>query len=110
MKLEELIHLHNRALDQKADEDPFLAQRIKARLKDREKRAKPALWGLIKKPVLIYGLLFILFTTLNFMLISRLEKQYAPKTRPTTLTQVNVGVFHAEYPGSISRAWREVAK
>jgi hypothetical protein len=110
VKIEELIRLHSQALDRKVEKNTFPAQRIKARLKDREQPTKPSLWGLLRKPVLVYGFLFILFTILNFILITGLEKRNTPKTGSITLTQVNVSAFQPDYPGSISHAWREVVK
>lgn len=110
MKIEELIQLHNEALNRKVDQNPFLNQRINARLKERVHSGQPGLRGLLRKPVMVYSFIFILFTVLNLMLINGLTKQAAPKPNAETVTQINMTAFHPTFPGSIGKAYEEVMK
>lgn len=103
MKIEELIHLHNEALNRKVDQNPFLNQRVKARLKERR-------YSILTKPVMVYGFIFILFTLLNFMLIERLSEKTSIKPVPETAVQIDMTAFHPAFPGSIGKAYREVIK
>lgn len=110
MKIDDLIRLHNDALNRKADKKPFLNQRIKARLKEREHAGLRGSWFRLKKNILVYSLIFFLFTVLNLLLIYGLKKQDAPKPEPEAFAQVSVNVFQPAFPGSISRAYWEVMK
>jgi len=110
MNIDDLIRLHNDALDRKVEKKPFLNQRIKARLNEREYAKQPGAWFRLKKSILVYGFVFILFTVLNLMLIGGLKKKEPPKPGPGTLAPVNMTAFQPAYPGSISRAYGEVMK
>jgi hypothetical protein len=103
MKIEELIRLHNETLNRKVDQDPFLNQRIKARLKEREHT-------ILTKPVIVYGFIFILFTVLNLMVIDRLSERTALNPIPEIVTQIDMTAFHPAFPGSIGKAYQEVIK
>jgi len=107
MKIEELIQLHNEALNRKVEQTPFLNQRLKARLKDRGRAKHTVLGILFKKSILVYSFLLILFTVLNFILIDGLKK---PETRPTQQVVLTMNAFQPTYPGSISKAYSEVMK
>ena len=107
MKIEELIQMHNAALNRKVEQNPFLNQRLKARLKDRG-RVKHTVLGIpFKKSILVYSFLLILFTVLNFMLIDGLKK---PNKQPMQPIVLSMNAFHPTYPGSISHAYAEVMK
>ena len=103
MKIEELIHLHNKALNRKVDQNPFLNQRIKARLKERR-------YSILTKPVIVYSFIFILFTILNFMLIDHLSERTILKPVPETVTHIDMTAFHPTFPGSIGNAYQEMMK
>jgi len=111
MKIEELIQLHNEKLNRKADENPFLAQRLKARLKDRESSKFPAIWIPLRKYALLYSLLFISLTLVNFFLINGVKKKPTPPVQPhPVVLTLNLETLHPDYPGSISHAYSEVMK
>jgi len=110
MNIDDLIRLHNDALNRKVEKKPFLNQRIKARLNQREHTIQPGAWFRLKKSILVYSFIFILFTVLNLFLINGLKKQDSPKPGPTTFAPVNMTAFQPAYPGSISRAYGEVMK
>ena len=107
MKIEEFVQWHNAALNRKVEEAPLLNQRLKARLKNKERVKHPFLWSLSGKSILVYGFLLILFTVLNFILIDGLKKQ---DIRPTQRASITMHVFQAEYPGSISHVYSEAVK
>ncbi|MCP5104042.1 MAG: hypothetical protein GY950_11720 [bacterium] len=110
MKIEELIGLHNEALNRKVDENTFLAQRINARLKDvkdGEHQKEWERWFPLRNPVLLYSLLLVIFTIVNVTIINGLKK-HEPQSKTPVLLAVNV--FQPSYPGSISRAYQEVMK
>ncbi len=111
MKIEELIQLHNERLSRKANENPFLAQRIKARLKDREPSRYPSIWQPLRKYAFLYSFLFIILTIINFFLINVLEKKSTPfiQSQPMVLT-LNLETLRPDYPGSISQAYKNVYK
>jgi hypothetical protein len=109
MKIEKLIQLHNEKLDKMVDENIFLNQRIKARLKDRKRRKQRGLWLALRKSVLVYSFLLIIFTVLNFILIDGLKKRDTLLTQPPVLT-LNLNTLQSTYPGSITHAYAEVMK
>jgi hypothetical protein len=109
MKIEDLIQLHNQALNRKVAENVYLNQQIKARLRDRKGSKYPGLWFPFRKSILVYSFLLILFTVLNFILIDGLKKQDTPP-KPTQQIVLTMNVFSPHYPGSISQAYAEVMK
>ena len=111
MKIEKLIQWHNETLDKKVNENIFLNQRIKARLRDRERPKLPGIWLALRKPVLVYSFLLIIFTILNFILIDGLKKRDTLLTQPPVLTiNLNFNTFQPTFPGSITHAYAEVMK
>jgi hypothetical protein len=109
MNLEELIQRHNQTLDRKIEEDVFLNQRIIARLHERQRLRHSAWWLPLKKSILVYSFLLILFTILNFILVNNLDKRDIP-SQPAQQTVLALNAFSPHYPGSISRAYQEVLK
>lgn len=109
MKIEKLIQLHNKTLDKRVNENIFLNQRIKAHLRERERRKQRGVWLALRKPVLVYSFLLIIFTVLNFILIDGLKKRDTLLTQPPVLT-LNLNTLQSTYPGSISHAYSEVMK
>lgn len=107
MKIDDLIQLHNEALNRKVEENPFLNQRIKARLKDKKYTKFPALLKPLRKYALVYGFLFIILTLINFIVINGVKKDKPQPKQPVLLT---MNAFEPTYPGSISRAYTEVMK
>jgi hypothetical protein len=111
MKIEELIQLHNEALNRKVQENIFLNQRIKARLKDRKRGKQRGMWLALRKPVLVYSFLLIIFTVLNFILIDGLKKRDTRLAQPPVLTlNLNLNTLQPTFPGSITHAYAEVMK
>jgi hypothetical protein len=111
MKIEELIQLHNETLSRKAKKNAFLAQRIKAHLKDREPSGYPATWKPLKKYALLYSFLFIILTMINFFIINGVEKKSTPSIQPQPVVlTLNLETLQPDYPGSISQAYKEVMK
>lgn len=109
MKIEDLIQLHNQALNRKVEENVYLNQQIKARLRDRKRIKHPGLWLPLRKSILIYSCLLLLLTILNFILIDGLiKKDDSPK--PTQQIVLTMNAFSPHYPGSISQAYAEVMK
>ena len=109
MKIEKLIQLHNETLDKRVNENIFLNQRIKARLKDHKRLKQRGMWLVLRKPVLVYSFLLIIFTVLNFVLIDGLKKRDTRLTQPPVLT-LNLNTLQPTYPGSITHAYSEVMK
>jgi hypothetical protein len=109
MKIEELIQLHNQTLNRKVEENVYLNQRIKARLRDRKGSTSPTPRFPYRKSILVYSFLLVLFTVLNFILIDGLKKQDTPP-KPTQQIVLNMNAFSPGYPGSISQAYAEVMK
>jgi hypothetical protein len=107
MKIDNLIQLHNEALNRKVEKNPFLNQRIKARLKDNQYTKFPALLKPLRKYALAYGFLFIILTLINFVIITGVKK-YEPQPKQPVLLTMNA--FEPTYPGSISQAYTEVMK
>jgi hypothetical protein len=111
MKIEELIQLHNEKLSRKVNENLFLSQRIKARLKDQEPSKFPAIWQPLQKYTLLYSFLFIILTLVNFLLIDGVKKQSSPAVQPQPVVLTpNLEALQPDYPGSISQAYKEVMK
>ena len=109
MKIEELIQLHNQALNRKVEENAYLNQRLITRLQNRERIRHSAWWLPLKKSILVYSFLLILFTILNFILVNNLDKRDIP-FQPALQTMLALNAFSPHYPGSISRAYQEVMK
>jgi hypothetical protein len=109
MKIEDLIQLHNQALNRKIEENVYLNQQIKARLRDRKRSKLTGLWLPFRKSILVYSFLLILFTVLNFILIDGLKKQ-DNSPRPPQQIILTMNAFSPHYPGSISQAYAEVMK
>jgi hypothetical protein len=109
MKIEDLIQLHNQALNRKIEENVYLNQQIKAYLRDRKGSKHPGLWLPFRKSILVYSFLLILFTVLNFILIDGLKKQ-DNSPRPPQQIILTMNAFSPHYPGSISQAYAEVMK
>lgn len=109
MKIEDLIQLHNQALNRKVEENVYLNQQIKARLRDRKGSTSPTLWLPFRKSILVYSFLLILFTVLNFILIDGLKKQDTPP-KPTQHIVLTMNAFSPHYPGSLSQAYAQVMK
>jgi hypothetical protein len=107
MKIEKLIQLHKTTLDKMVGENIFLNQRIKVRMKDRERRKSRRMWLALRKPVIVYSFLLIIFTVLNFILIDGLKKRETLLTQPPVLT---LNTLQITYPGSITHAYSEVMK
>ncbi|MCP5050699.1 MAG: hypothetical protein GY940_26285 [bacterium] len=118
MKTEELIRLHREALERKAEADPFLNQRLKARIKDgsQRKRKLPGIQISLGRTVLLYGMLLILLTVANILVINGLKSRDRLPVHVNVQAKtivVNTDTFaslQASYPGSISRAYAEVMK
>ncbi len=111
MNIEKLIQWHNETLDKKVNENIFLNQRIKVRLRDLEHRKKRWIWHALRKPVLVYSFLLIIFTVLNFILIDGLKKRDTRLAQPPVLTfNLNINTLQPTFPGSITHAYAEVMK
>jgi hypothetical protein len=111
MKIERLIQWHNETLDKKVDENSFLNQRIKTRLKGLEHRKQRGMRLDLRKPVLVYSLLLIIFTVLNFIIIDGLKKRDTRLTQPPVSTiNLNLNTLQSTFPGSITHAYAEVMK
>ncbi len=110
MNIEELIHKHNETLQQRAEADPFLNQRIKARLRDGSKQALPGRLFLFKTPLVRVLLLLIVFTIINFLVITGLDKPKPPLPRHNDSNIIAANILQPVYPGSISHAYGEVMK
>jgi hypothetical protein len=109
MNVEELLELHNRVLNRKVEENVFLSQRLTARVQGRE-RLRHSGWRLsFKKPVLVYGFLFFLFTLLNFIVVDHLKKREVSPPQASQSFSIP-SAFSPDYPGSIAYAYREVMK
>jgi len=106
MDLEKLILQHNELLEQMVEENVFLRQRIKARLKDPGKIKDKRMISL-RQYVLLYSLLFVIFTLINFFGIGLIKKKVDP---PRLGYTVKMDAFQANYPGSISYVYQEVLK
>lgn len=104
MKIEDLIKQHNKALDERVEDNPFLGQRIKARLKDHERSpARPA----ARKYALIYGSLLIILTVINVLIINGLKPSPTPKPPRQTIA---FNTLQTNTPGHITHALQEVMK
>ena len=109
MNLENLIQLHNQALNRKVEENIYLQQRLKARWQERQ-RSRHSSWRLpLKKSLLVYSILLILFTILNFILVNSLEN-HKILSKPVQQVEINLNAFSPHYPGSISKAFQQVMK
>jgi hypothetical protein len=104
MDLEKLIHQHNKLLEQKVEENVFLNQRIKARLKDHGKIKYKSKIGFRKK-ALLYSFLFVIFTFINLVAIGMIMKKASPR-QPEYI--VKMDAFQVNYTGSISKVYQEV--
>lgn len=112
MKIEDLIQMHNRRLEQQAGSDPFLVQRLKAPTGGRTHLLS---FRQLRKYALVYGLVFIILTLANIFLIRGMDPN---KVRPLLqersiereLLVFKPGLLEPDYPGSISRAYAEVMK
>lgn len=106
MDFEKLIRLHKNVLEQKVEENVFLSQRIKARMKDSWKM-KDTLGIRLRKYALVYSFFFIIFTLINFIGIGLIKKKAAP---PQPEYIVKMDAFQENYPGSINKVYQEVLK
>ncbi|MCP4218258.1 MAG: hypothetical protein GY765_26720 [bacterium] len=104
MDINEIIESHNRRLNRKVEAEPFLSQRLKAGLRDKERTAHPIRRLFPVKSLLTYSLLLIIFVVLNFFIISSLEKKSSPPPSPLLITNNSL---QADYPGSITLAYLE---
>jgi len=109
MKIEDLLQSHNQVLNRNVNENAFLNQQIKARLRDRKASKHPGPGLPFRKSILVYSFLVILFTVLNFILVDFLDKQDSP-LQPTRQIFLTMNAFSPGYPGSISHAYAEVMR
>ena len=109
MKLADVIQLHNERLNRAAAENVFLGQRLKAYIKNRQHGNNLLPRLLFRRPVLVYGLLLIVFTILNFIIIGSLRRPVVPPA-PETFRQpvLTLNAFSPAPHGSISHAYTEV--
>jgi hypothetical protein len=115
MKIEDIVRLHNQKLEKEAGQDPFLARRVKARLNAGFNTPRKSSLRASVRSVLVYGMMLIVFTVINFMLINGLDKRESESVNnvnnlPVAFNAVALESLEASYPGSISRAWEEVMK
>jgi hypothetical protein len=106
MNIEELIQSHNDTLEKKANENIYLNQRIKARLRETSITRLPLIPRLTRT-ALIYGSLFLVFTLINILFIGQIKK--APSSQLHTHT-IKMEAFAADFPGSLSSAYSKVIK
>jgi hypothetical protein len=106
MEVEEIIKLHSEALERKVEADPFRPGRVKARLRENLRPARLPLG----RTVLLYGLLVVVFTFVNFMVISGLKEKKVLPSRVSAYSVETIDSLQATYPGSISHAYEEVMK
>ncbi len=109
MEFDRLISMHNEALEKRVEENLFLNQRIKARLRE-SRRAKPLLVSRLRKAVLAYSFLFLVFTLTNLAVINLVKKKGVPAPKPAYQVQVELADLAVDFPGSISQAYLEVTK
>jgi len=109
MKIEEIIQLHNVKLEQEVEENYSLKQYLVTNIYHRQQKKKSFHRLLFNKPVLVYGLLLIVFTIFNLIIINMLKKNSIPP-KPINQLALNVEVFSPTVPGSISHAYTEVMK
>lgn len=106
MDFKTLIQQHNKKLEQQVEENAFLNQRIKARLQSSTATRYPLMMGL-RKRVLLYSLLFLLLTLLNFTVIGLVKK---PLTASPPVHIARADAFRPDAPGNIYQAYLEVIK
>jgi hypothetical protein len=114
MNIENLIQSHNDALQKKVDENIYLNQRIKARLKEGSPSNLPLIPRLTRS-ALIYASLFLIFTLLNILFIGQIKKEKPSNMHPhppihTPTQTIQMSAFSADFPGSISGAYAKVIK
>lgn len=107
MNIEKVIRLHNRFLENEVNDNVYLIQRIRVRLKDKNFKKKSALNLRFRKLVILYSLVFLFFIFINFKFLGWLNKE---KTRETFLVTVNENPFQPVIPGSLSHAFLETFK
>jgi len=107
MDLEKLINLHNRTLEKRVNEDGYLKERLKARLKEKNRLDSNSLIFRFRKLMVIYSFIFLLLIFFNFKLIDWLSVEKSPRTHVITVSE---NPFQPVFPGSISQAYLEVIK
>ena len=107
MDLEKLINLHNRTLEKRVNEDGYLKERLKARLKEKNRLDSSSLIFRFRKLMVVYSFIFLLLIFFNFKLIGWLSVEKSSRTHVIT---VNENPFQPVFPGSISQAYIEVIK
>ena len=107
MDLEKLINLHNRTLEKRVNEDGYLKERLKARLKEKNRLDSSSLIFRFRKLMVIYSFIFLLLIFFNFKLIDWLSVEKSPRTHVITVSE---NPFQPVFPGSISQAYLEVIK
>jgi hypothetical protein len=113
MKIEDLIQSHNKALQRSVEANPFLAQRLKDRLRE-NKRPVPSLHRAVlsvsRHPLLLYSFLFLLFTFLNLLLVEGFSIPSSKTHSPSENLVADLQSFSPDFPGSINKAYLEVMK
>jgi hypothetical protein len=104
MDIKTLIRYHNDALEQRAAEDGYLGQRLKARLRETS-TAGSTLIPRFVRTILLYGFLFLILTLVNIVVLDLVKKKQPESPREIV---VKMEAFQPDYPGSFSRAYAEV--
>lgn len=106
-KTEEIIALHNEALDTGAKEAFYLEQRIKSHCRQVAGRSSllDSLNLRLVKVVATYAFLLFILVVANFFIIQSLENK---KQAPTAGTGLDI--FMAAVPGSVTAAYTEVSQ
>jgi len=106
MDIDKLIRAHNQALEERVDQSPFLAQRIRAQVKG-SVRTWDSKVARFKKTILVYAFLFLVFTLTNLLVLDLVQNE-SPGGNSQLMTAVDD--FHGDYPGSLSLAFMEVSQ
>lgn len=107
METEELIKLHRESLRRKVSEDPFRPERLKARLLE-NRQPRPLTF---RRTAVLYGLLLMVFTFINFMVIGGLIEKQAPPVLHAQAELISMDAWASHLtttPGSINQAFEEV--
>lgn len=106
-KIEEIIALHNEALDADVKEAFYLEQRMKSRC--RQVTGRPSLLDSLNlrlvKAAAAYAFIFFILVVANFFIIQSLENR---RQAPPAGTEMDI--FMADVPGSVSAAYMEVSR
>ncbi len=110
MDIEQLLRRHSEELDRRVEDNVFVRQRLRSRLKESRSSAYPLLPRFVKNS-LLYAILLVLFTIINLLVMSGLgivdKKSPEPLQQYLVNNMISIEAFEPVLPGSLHQGYSQ---